>query len=256
MDWFRVHPVRLLADVRRHSLTLEEQGFILQLCAHVALFDGALQRDSESLRAEMRPVMARKKFDALWARVSSVALSYVAEVDAQAEECAKKSTSRRGAAHARWSRTDDANADANASTNGNANAHAIADAEEKRREEKRSPQPPKGGESLDTSDVRAFHDAWNDLTTAPLPKSLKLTKPRAAHIRARLKEHPLSFWVDAIKRVERTPFCRGANDRQWCASLDWLTKNDANVVKLLEGVYDRVSRPVEKPLPIVDWANV
>lgn len=238
MDWFRVHPVRLLADVRRHSLTLEEQGFILQLCAHVALFDGALQRDSESLRAEMRPVMARKKFDALWARVSSVALSYVAEVDAQAEECAKKSTSRRGAAHARWSRTDDANADANASTNGNANAHAIADAEEKRREEKRTPQPPKG------ADVPVwFSSFWQEY-----PNRVG----KGAALKAWQKLNPDEATVEAIFAALKWQRHQDA----WTKDGGKFIPHPSTWLNARRWEDERPSRAVEKPLPIVDWANV
>lgn len=87
-------------------------------------------------------------------------------------------------------------------------------------------------------DPTPLFDAWNRLTTAPLPKAEKLTKGRARHIRSRLTEQPIEFWIAAIQRVERTPFCRGVNDRKWRASLDWLIANEDNVVKLNEGRYD------------------
>jgi hypothetical protein len=140
MEWFRLYPVRLLTDIRKHGLTLEEQGFVLQLCTHVALFDGALALTPDSLRDEMRPAMTRKRFDQLWERTEPVTREYLADLTSQVEKHGHVSSVRRDSANARWK--------SGASPKPDANVDANADADKKREEKKRSPQPPQGADPL------------------------------------------------------------------------------------------------------------
>jgi hypothetical protein len=81
-------------------------------------------------------------------------------------------------------------------------------------------------------------EIWNAETTAPFPKALTLGSSRLRKVQARLNEHPLEWWQAAIRRVEASAFCRGANDRGWVATFDWLMANDENVAKVIEGKYD------------------
>jgi hypothetical protein len=113
---------------------------------------------------------------------------------------------------------------------------------------------PSGTESA-TADARSLFDAWNAITTAPVPKAEKLTKTRLRHARQRLSERPLAQWIAAIQRLNGTAFLRGDNDRGWRVSFDWLIANDENVTKLLEGKYDRlaVAPPVERPIDNDAW---
>jgi hypothetical protein len=81
-------------------------------------------------------------------------------------------------------------------------------------------------------------DAWNAITTPPIPRCAKLSHLRDTHVRARLQERPLEEWRDIIARIEASAFCRGTNDRGWLATFDWLVKNDETAVRVLEGKYD------------------
>jgi hypothetical protein len=93
-------------------------------------------------------------------------------------------------------------------------------------------------------------EIWNAETTAPLPKALTLGSSRLRKVHARLREHAPDWWQAAIRRVEASAFCRGANDRGWVATFDWLMANDENVAKVIEGKYDNRSaavRPEVRP---------
>lgn len=112
--------------------------------------------------------------------------------------------------------------------------------EEKRREEKKKERKdiaPSGltGEAF-SPDILV--EAWNDLTTPPIPKIKKLTEGRRQKIRTRIRDRTLSEWRDVIQAVERTPFLRGDNNRGWTASFDWLIGNAENAVKVIEGRYE------------------
>jgi hypothetical protein len=88
------------------------------------------------------------------------------------------------------------------------------------------------------SDVEAFVEAWNSHTTKPIPRCLEVSPDRRRKIAARLKERPLDSWCEVFDRIESSAFLRGENDRNWCASFDWIVKNTDNAAKVLEGRYD------------------
>jgi hypothetical protein len=83
-----------------------------------------------------------------------------------------------------------------------------------------------------------FAEAWNRLTTPPIPRCRDITSTRKKHIRVRLTERPLTEWEDVIRRIQASAFCRGDNDRGWRATLDWLAGSPDVAVKVLEGKYD------------------
>lgn len=103
-------------------------------------------------------------------------------------------------------------------------------------------------------DAELLREAWNRLTTPPLPKCLALSKPRIKHARARLSERKLPDWEDVIRRINASAFCRGETDRgNWVASFDFLLRPDT-ALKVLEGVYDnRVAAVPRQAEPEVDW---
>ncbi len=47
----------------------------------------------------------------------------------------------------------------------------------------------------------------------------------------------VEHWRSAIDRIRGSPFCKGKNDRNWKATIDWFLRPDT-VVKILEGQYD------------------
>ena len=80
---------------------------------------------------------------------------------------------------------------------------------------------------------------WNRICIS-LPKCLKITDKRRAHVKARLKEYTLDEWKAIFERIESSPFLRGENGG-WKATFDWIIQSPDNAVKILEGKYDRSS---------------
>ena len=64
-----------------------------------------------------------------------------------------------------------------------------------------------------------------------------LTENRKKAIRARLNNYTLEDFKTLFEKAEASSFLKGANDRNWIATFDWLIK-DANMAKVLEGNYD------------------
>jgi len=83
-------------------------------------------------------------------------------------------------------------------------------------------------------------DAWNELTSEPIPRGSKLTPTRQKLASARLRELPLDTWRGIIARIESSAFCRGQSDRGWTATFDWLLQPDT-ATKVSEGKYDNPS---------------
>lgn len=111
--------------------------------------------------------------------------------------------------------------------------------EEKRREEKKKREDtiaPSGLTGEGTSpDILV--EAWNDLTTPPIPRVKELTEGRKRKIRARIRDRAIAEWRDVIRAIEATPFLRGDNRNGWTASFDWLIANAENAAKVIEGRY-------------------
>jgi len=102
--------------------------------------------------------------------------------------------------------------------------------------------------SSPVSTAKDLADAWNALTSPPLPRCLSLGQARTRKALARLADHPLAWWRDAFTRLEQSRFCRGENDRAWVASFDWMMTNDENSAKVVEGKYDNRT-PVVRAAP-------
>lgn len=106
---------------------------------------------------------------------------------------------------------------------------------------------------LSPSDLR---EAWNEYTSAPIPKCEELTVKRRQSAHTRLQEAALDVWRVVIGRINASPFCRGDNDRGWVATFDWLLKPDTRV-RVLEGKYDdrRKVTPKIRTVEIRDWGE-
>lgn len=78
---------------------------------------------------------------------------------------------------------------------------------------------------------------WNDLAKRlGLPAARTVDKTRRAAIRARLAEGGMTAWREALEAVERSPHCRGENDRGWRADIDFVCQ-PKSWRRLLEGFY-------------------
>ena len=63
-----------------------------------------------------------------------------------------------------------------------------------------------------------------------------LSEARKKAISARLKTYSLEDFRTVFENAEASSFLKGANDRNWTATFDWLIK-DANMAKVLDGKY-------------------
>lgn len=97
---------------------------------------------------------------------------------------------------------------------------------------------PKGeGGNSGGDQVQAFFDLWN-AEAASLPKAERLTETRKRKIQARLRERPLDQWGEVFRRMNTSRFLRRETGGTFKANLDWITKNETNSAKVLEGIYD------------------
>jgi len=151
--------------------------------------------------------------------------------------------------------------------------------EEKRREEKIYNIPPNGGSRLDSRPpsvevgqrsrsetekpqirdspplaqaIKQLTAAWNALEGIPAIRSWSDARRRA--LKARLRDPAwLEQALEAIRRIPKSPFLCGQNERGWRANIDWLLRPDS-VTRVLEGAYEgqpksswEIPNPFENP---------
>jgi hypothetical protein len=113
---------------------------------------------------------------------------------------------------------------------------------------------PKRTEGKGTEPADALSRLWNEGTSADFPKVLELTDKRRKAAAARLAERTILEWGQIISQIDRSDFCRGANDRAWRADFDWLLRPDT-AAKVLEGKYDnRAPKAKAQPTPVMDFS--
>lgn len=99
------------------------------------------------------------------------------------------------------------------------------------------PLSPAGDALAKSGDVRQAFELWNDTARrCGLPVAKELTPDRGRKIRSRLNGRGLPLWRDALAAVERSPHCRGENDRGWRADLDFVCQ-PKSFNRLIEGAY-------------------
>lgn len=68
------------------------------------------------------------------------------------------------------------------------------------------------------------------------PSVRSISAARQKAIKARLNTYSLDDFRTVFENAEASSFLKGANDRNWSATFDWLMK-DQNMAKVLEGNY-------------------
>ena len=81
-------------------------------------------------------------------------------------------------------------------------------------------------------------DMYNK-TCVSLPRAKCLSDARRKAIKARLNTYTIDDLKRAFEKAEASSFLKGANDRNWRATFDWLLK-DSNIAKVLDGNYDNL----------------
>ncbi|MEQ2775066.1 hypothetical protein [[Clostridium] innocuum] len=98
-------------------------------------------------------------------------------------------------------------------------------------------------------------DMYNN-TCVSFPRLTKLSDARKKAIKARLKTYTADDLQKAFTLAEQSDFLKGANNRNWSATFDWMLK-DTNLAKILDGNYTNNSSKMssnEKQLPAW-WDN-
>jgi 5-methylcytosine-specific restriction endonuclease McrA len=79
-------------------------------------------------------------------------------------------------------------------------------------------------------------DAWNEHGTR-LRQMRRLTTARRDKALARLREFGLPVLVDAIRKLNDSPFATGNGSRGWVANFDWFVRAEEIPARILEGNY-------------------
>lgn len=112
---------------------------------------------------------------------------------------------------------------------------------------KENPLPPNGASHLPPLAL-----LWNEILGDTLPMVEEVPNSWRKKEAARLKEHSLDVWRDALLRGKKSDFLMGKvrpknpDEQAFRWSYDWIIQNDNNVVKVLSGKYD--NRPVQREL--------
>jgi hypothetical protein len=85
--------------------------------------------------------------------------------------------------------------------------------------------------------------AWREMShRCGLPTVRMITRDRKSKLYKRLCDIGLDGMLEAIAAVERSPFCRGENDRGWRADFDFILQ-PRSLAKLLEHGYQQAAAP-------------
>lgn len=91
-------------------------------------------------------------------------------------------------------------------------------------------------------DYQQIADMYNN-TCVSFPRLSKLSESRKKAIKARLQTYSVEDFQRMFEMAEGSSFLKGANNRNWSATFDWMVK-DANMAKILDRNYqDRQSEP-------------
>lgn len=84
-----------------------------------------------------------------------------------------------------------------------------------------------------------YANSWNRLR-GPLPKVLEFTESRKRKVVIRQRQGiSLEAFEKAVAKCAQDPFLSGDNRQGWKADFDWIVENDKNLLKVLEGKYDK-----------------
>ena len=117
--------------------------------------------------------------------------------------------------------------------------------EDKEREEEKDLDNKK-----DRVDCQQIVDLYHSICKS-FPAVRSLSDSRRKAIKARLNTYSLDDFEAVFKNAEASSFLKGANDRNWTATFDWLIK-DQNMAKVLEGNYVDKSKRGKKEL-VPQW---
>lgn len=117
------------------------------------------------------------------------------------------------------------------------------------------PEPQEEDKQENTEDTPTRHKTpydevrglYNAICTS-YPQLMSMSEARKKAISARLKSYTIDDFRTVFEKAEASDFMKGANDRNWAATFDWMMK-DSNFAKVLDGNYDNKSRGMKRKRP-------
>lgn len=94
--------------------------------------------------------------------------------------------------------------------------------------------------NIDTIEYNKIMQLYNTFCPS-LPSVRSLSESRKKAIRARMHTYTVDDFKELFEKAEASDFLKGANDRNWSATFDWLIK-DANMAKVLDGNYSNKAK--------------
>lgn len=123
----------------------------------------------------------------------------------------------------------------NCKTNSKANvSQADKEGEEEKEEDKK-----------ERIDYQQIADLYNTICKS-FPSIRSLSEARKKAIGARLKTYTVDDFKAVFENAEASSFLKGANDRNWIATFDWLIK-DTSMAKVLDGNFRDKSKATKRP---------
>lgn len=87
-------------------------------------------------------------------------------------------------------------------------------------------------------DLPVLIKLWNEhCGSLPKVRRTNLLRTKKSYALMKSSEISIEDWIDVIKRLNESDFCRGKNDNGWIATFDFLLKPDT-YLKVLEGKFD------------------
>ena len=93
-----------------------------------------------------------------------------------------------------------------------------------------------GEDRRETTNYQRVIGMYNE-TCVSFPKVQSITEERKKAIKARLNKYSVEDFQRLFDLAEASDFLKGANNRNWQATFDWLIK-DSNMGKVLDGNYN------------------
>lgn len=222
----------------------EKQTYLMRKNWHTTL--KAL--DDQSLGAVIRAIMGfvdGEECEVDNPLLNAIALGYIAELqrdkDSYDETCAKRAEAGSKGGKQKQANATEGQANLANATFATENQANLADKDRDRDKDKDRDKDIEKEKVKEKTDYQLIADMYND-TCVSFPTLKSLSESRKKAIRARLNRYSVDDFKALFVKAEASDFLKGANNRNWSATFDWLI-NDNNMTKVLDGNYDNKAAP-------------
>lgn len=126
---------------------------------------------------------------------------------------------------------------------------------DKRIEGKETRDPSVSDETDCCTDVQRVVDAWNAIDGIPKVQKVTPDSKRGKSLRARIKEYGVDTVLEAIGKIQESPFLMGKTRKPFNITFDWFVLPN-NFPKVLEGNYSDRPRRASAETAVADTNNI